>query len=67
MSRFKLGAIVRVRNPQSIFNGRLGIVNTYIWPDAPNPALTIRLLPDDGGPVLPCHEDELEIWPLEEP
>ena len=62
MSRFIPGDMVRVTNPVSRFHGRLGMVATLVGPDAPNPALTIRLSPDDGGPTRPGHADELELY-----
>jgi hypothetical protein len=66
MSRYAPGDLVRVCNPVSVFHGRQATVVAYIWPDMPNPLLKVRLLPDSGRPMLPCCEDEIEPWTLEE-
>jgi hypothetical protein len=55
----EIGTLVSVINPASVFHGRVGVLERYVWPDAPNPAVVLRLIPDDGGPSLPCHLDEL--------
>jgi hypothetical protein len=59
MRLIPVGTQVCLSNPASVFHGRPGILLAYVWPDMPNPAVTVRLLPEDGGPHLPCHLDEL--------
>lgn len=54
------GTVICIINPHSVFHGRVGVLLRYVWPEMPNPAVLVRLLPDDGGSPLPCHVDELE-------
>jgi hypothetical protein len=56
-----IGTPVRLTNPASVFHGRCGVLVAVVWPEQPNPAVAVRLLPDDGGPSLPCHLDELAV------
>jgi hypothetical protein len=63
MRLIPVGRQVRLSNAASVFHGRWGVLVTYVWPEMPNPAVSVRLLPDDGGPPLPCHLDELVEMP----
>ena len=56
------GTVVRIKNPHSVFHHRLGVLLRYVWPEMLNPAVVVRLIPDDGGLTLPCHLDELERY-----